>query len=273
LLVLLSGKSVNFYPDIYLLRINTSDIQPSSTDISTLINIPQSIINEVPNSEINEVTQTAAKALGLRDFYVSHIMNYCSGVIVQKGDPPVNDTETTYCSPVTGLYAFNPIDIFEAQLVPGYTIDSLGISDDVKNGAHTLAIAYKVMFICMVLGVGLSGLCILLGVVIGWMESRGIAAFMALISILAVIALAGGAAVATAIAIKLKDVINQYMGGSLNVWANNDGGKLLGLAWASVFAMFLTMVYWTFGCCCGRGAARRRQRREQRKLEMSTTYA
>ena len=238
--------------------------------------LPQSIIDEVSGSIVDEVTQTAAKALGLRDFYVSHIMNYCSGVIIQTGDPPVNETDTTYCSPVGGLYAFNPVDIFEAQLIPGYTIDSLGISDDVKTGAHALGVAYKAMFICIVLGVGLSGLCLLLGLVIGWMESRGIAAFMALISTIAVIALAGGAAVATAVAVKLRDVINQYMGDSLNVWANNDGGKLLGLAWASVFAMFLTMIFWMSACCCGQNAARRRQRREQRKQEhyqMSTTYA
>lgn len=200
-------------------------------------------------------------------------MNYCSGVMIETGNPPVNSTQTTYCSPVVGLYAFDPVDIFQTQLIPGYTINSLGIPDQVRTGAHALAVAYKVMFICTVIGVALSGFCVLLGLLVGWMESRGIAAFIGLISTLAVIALAGGAAVATAIAVKLKDVINQYMGASLNVWANNDGGKLIGLAWASVFAMFLTMIYWTSACCCGRGASRRRQRREQRKQEMSTTFA
>lgn len=285
-MVLLAGKSTDFLPNVYLLRLDTSNIKPSglNLDLNSIVSslpipvdeIPQSIIDSVPDSILDELAQTAAKQLGLKDFYDSHIMNYCSGVVVLTGDPdgsgpqPAtgNETQTTYCSPIHGLYAFNPVDIFKTELIDGVTINDLGIPSDVENGAKALALAYKVMFICYTTGVALSGLCILLGLTIGWMESRAVAAIVGMLSILAALALGIGAGIATAISIKLKDVFNQYMGERVNVWANNDGGKFMGLSWAAVFAMVLAMIYWAFGCCCGGSAgARRRERREQRKQE------
>lgn len=203
-------------------------------------------------------------------------MNYCSGVIVLTGDPdgtgPLpatgSDTQTTFCSPVNGLYAFNPLDIFRTELINNVTINDLGIPADVETGAKALAVAYKVMFICFCIGVGLAGLCIVLGLTVGWMESRGIAAVLNIISILAVLALGIGAAIGTTIAVKLKNVFNQFMEAKVNVTASNDGGKFMGLAWAAVFAMVLAMLYWSCGCCFGGGAARRRkERREERKQE------
>lgn len=286
LLVLLAGKDTNFLTDVYLLRLDTSNIKPSglNLDLSSIISslpipvndIPKSIIDQVPNSLIDELAQTAAKELGLKDYYDSHIMNYCSGVVVLTGDPdgsgpqPAtgNDTITTYCSPVNGLYAFNPVDIFKTELIDNVTINDLGIPSNVETGARALAVAYKVMFICYTIGVALSGLCVLLGLTVGWMETRAVAAILGILSVLAALALGIGAGIATAISVKLKDVINQYMGPKVNVWANNDGGKFMGLSWAAVFAMVLAMFYWAFGCCFGGSTGvRRRERREQRKQE------
>lgn len=199
-------------------------------------------------------------------------MNYCSGVVVLTGDPdgsgpqPAtgNKTEVTYCSPVNGLYAFDPVDIFKTELISNYTISDIGIPTDVEDGAKALAVAYKVMFICYIIGAGLSGLCVLLGLTVGWMETRAVAAILGLLSIVAALALGVGAGIATAISVKLKNVFNEYMGSKVNVWASNDGGRFMGLSWAAVLAMLLAMIYWTFSCCCGGSAGRRR--RERREL-------
>jgi len=203
-------------------------------------------------------------------------MNYCSGVVVLTGDPdgsgpnPAtgNDTKVTYCSPIDGLYAFNPVDIFKTELISNYTINDLGIPTDVEDGAKALALAYKVMFICYVIGVALSGICVLLGLTVGWLETRVVAGIVGLLSILTAFALAVGAGIATVISIKLKDVFNEFMGSKVNVWVDNDGGRFLGLSWAAVLVMVLAMIYWVFGCCCGGSAGRRRREmREHRKHE------
>lgn len=286
LLVLLAGKDPSFLPSVYLFRLDTSNIKPSGLNLnySSIISslpipssdIPKSIIDQVPSSLIDELAQTAAKQLGLKDYYYSHIMNYCSGVVVLTGDPdgsgpkPAtgNGTKVTYCSPIHGLYAFNPVDIFKTELISNYTISDLGIPTDVEDGAKALAVAYKAMFICYIIGVALSGFCVLLGLTVGWMETRAVAAIVGLLSIITALALAVGAGIATAISIKLKNVFNQYMGSKVNVWADNDGGRFMGLSWAAVLAMVLAMIYWTFGCCCGGSAGRRRrERREQKKHE------
>lgn len=290
LFVLLAGKDPNFLPAVYLFRLDTSNIKPSglNLDYSSIISslpiptndIPKSIIDQVPSSMIDELAQTAAKELGLKDYYYSHIMNYCSGVVVLTGDPdgsgpqPAtgNSTKVTYCSPIKGLYAFNPMDIFKTELISNYTINDLGIPSDVEDGAKALAVAYKVMFICYIIGVALSGLCVLLGLTVGWMETRAVAGIVGLLSILTALALGVGAGIATVISIKLKKVFNEYMGSKVNVWADNDGGRFMGLSWAAVLAMVLAMIYWVFGCCCGGSAGmRRRERREQRKNEQMMT--
>jgi len=271
-------------------QLDTSNIKPSglNLDYSSIISslpipqndIPKNIIDQVPSSLIDELAQTAAKKLGLKDAYYSHIMNYCSAVVVLTGDPdgsgpkPAtgNDTKVTYCSPINGLYAFNPLDIFKTELISNYTINDLGIPSDVESGAKALAVAYKAMFICYIIGVALSGLCVFLGLTVGWMETRAVAAIVGLLSILAALALGTGAGIATAISVKLKDVFNEYMGSKVNVWADNDGGRFMGLSWAAVFAMMLAMIYWAFGCCCsGSARVRRRERREQRRVEKMMT--
>ncbi|KAF8457742.1 actin cortical patch SUR7/pH-response regulator pali, partial [Terfezia claveryi] len=254
LMVLLAGKDPSFLPTVYLFRVGFFSII-SSLPIQTN-DIPKSIIDQVPSSIIDELAQTAAKELGLKDYYYSHIMNYCSGVVVLTGDPdgsgpkPAtgNSTKVTHCSPINGLYAFNPMDIFKTELISNYTINDLGIPSDVEDGAKALAVAYKVMFICYIIGVALSGLCVLLGLTVGWMETRAVAGIVGLLSILTALALAIGAGIATVISIKLKNVFNEYMGPKVNVWADNDGGKFMGLSWAAVLAMVLAMIYWVFGC-------------------------
>lgn len=264
------------------MQLDTSEIQPSglNLDLESITSslpipvdkIPPGIIDAIPDELIDELAQTAAKQLGLKDYYDSHIMNYCSGVIVLTGesddgtDEVGKEKQTTYCSPVDGLYAFNPVDIFQTELIAGVTVNDLGIPSQVEDGAEALAIAYKVMFITYVVGVALSGLCVVLSLTVGWMETRAVAAIVGILSILAALSLAIGAAIATAIAIKLRDVFNDNMGDRLNVWAEHDGGKFMGLSWAAVFSMVVAMFYWAFGCCCGAGR-RRRERREARKQE------
>lgn len=278
LLVLLAGKSESFLPNVYLLRLDTSQIQPANLDLDAItddilpdgIDLPVSL-EDIPDNIVNSLAQTTAKRLGLADFYTSHIMNYCSGVYTDAGDsdPNTNETHTTYCSPVDGLHAFNPIEIFERELVPGVTIQDLGIPQQVIDGVETLAAAYKAMFITLVVGVALSGLSLIFAILIGWKESRLIAFIATIVALLATLSLAAAAAIATAISVKLKDVVNDEAGSRINIWAENDGGKLMGMAWAAVASMLVVTVYWLVGCCCGPRSKRHDRRMREKEMVMN----
>lgn len=268
LLVLIAGRDTDFLTHIYLLRLDTSQIKPSGLDVDIGdlasrfgFDLPDNFENfNLPDSLVDTFAQTTAKKLGLRDFYTSHVMNYCEGFITDKGDndPLTNDTVTTYCSPVDGLYAFNPVDIFETELLPGITPSDIGIPSQVEDGARTLAVAYKVMFITYAIGVAIAGLSLLLAITIGWRESRGLALALAIIATLGLLCLIVASGIATAIAIKLRNILNDWLIDSVNVRASNDGGYFLGMTWAAVAAMFFVVVYWSWGCCCARGSRSRR---------------
>ncbi|KAF8460527.1 actin cortical patch SUR7/pH-response regulator pali [Kalaharituber pfeilii] len=269
LLALLSGKDTNTLTNVYILRVRLPN--------NFVDEIPDELLDNIPDSLLDSLAQTAAKELGLRDFYTSHVMNYCSGFTVLTGDPdgdgpqPAtgNRSETTFCSPIEGLYAFNPVDIFRTELIPGVTVSDLGIPEDVETGARALAAAYKAMFITFLIGIILAGLSVIFGLLIGWNDSRGIAAGMGFLALIATLALAIASAIGTALAVKLRDILNDHME-AINVRAEHDGGKFMGLSWASVAAMLLALIYWCFGCCFGGSAKRRRQeRRATRKAEMT----
>ena len=197
-------------------------------------------------------------------------MNYCSGVAILTEDdgnantPRGTQLQTTYCSPIDGLYAFDPVAIFQTQLIAEYTINDIGIPAEVKKGAEALALAYNVMFLAYTIGIGVSGLCLVLSLTVGWMESRVVAWVLGILSLMGAVSLAVGAGIATAIAITLRDVFNQHMGEKVNVWAKHDGGLFMGLSWAAATTMVVAWVYWMIGCC-GRGSEERARRREEKK--------
>jgi hypothetical protein len=77
--------------DIYFLRLDLSQIVPSSIPDAVLLN-------------------TIAQTLGLHDYYQTGLWNYCEGYVSEG---------ITSCAKPQALYWFNPIEILVNQLVAG----------------------------------------------------------------------------------------------------------------------------------------------------------
>lgn len=82
--------------DIYFIRLNLSDIIPTSVPNATLIN-------------------SIAQTIGLHDFYTVGLWGYCSGFVGQG---------FTMCSDPKTLWWFNPVEIIQSELLAGATSKS-----------------------------------------------------------------------------------------------------------------------------------------------------
>lgn len=184
-------------------------------------------------------------------------------------DPNTNDTRTTKCSDVDGLKPFNPIEIFERELVPGVSVSDLGIPQEVTDNVETLAAAYKALFLTLVIGIALAGLSLVFALVVGWKESRLIAFLAAIVALLAFLSLGASAAIATVIATMLVDIVNKEAGPRINIWAENDGGKYMGMAWAGVASILVVTIYWLAGCCCGPRSNRHDRRAREKEMALN----
>lgn len=94
-------------------------------------------------------------------------MGYCVGTNDTSGNE-----DLTNCTSQRGMFTFNPVKIFESELLPGTTLSDLGINRDKLNAAvEALKVAYRAMFVTYCIGIGFTGLCILLGLM-GFSENR-----------------------------------------------------------------------------------------------------
>lgn len=83
--------------DIYFIKLDLSDIIPTSVPNATLIN-------------------SIAQTIGLHDFYQVGLWGYCAGYIGQG---------VTRCSDPQALWWFNPVDIIQSELLAGATSESI----------------------------------------------------------------------------------------------------------------------------------------------------
>lgn len=284
LLVLLAGYKESFLPSVYVLKVDTTNLGVNLTDInvdSTLSrfglddntsntisrflddrNITSKIDSRI-QEKLDDLVDTAARRLGVADVYVAHMMTFCEGYV--EGSETSNKTKILACTKPKLPYAFDPLDEIEQRLAEGApTLEQLGIqTDNVEDVINALQVAYKAMSITLVIGTALAGLSILMGL-LGLTASRLVEVCNGLVAWVGFLMLGVAAAIATAIAVKGRDVFNEYARDA-GVRAS-ESKPLMGMIWAAVAAMLLAALWWSFTCCCGRHG-RKAGRRDEPLVE------
>lgn len=191
-------------------------------------------------------------------------MTFCEGLIT--GDENNNKTTITNCTSPEIPFSFNPIDIIQEELAGDWTLEQLGVPvDTVEDVINALQVAYKVMSVCYVVGIALAGFTILLGLV-GLTGSRLVAFFNGLFAWLSFLLLGVASGIATAIAVKGRDVFNDHASDA-GVKAT-ESKPMMGMTWGAVAAMFIASLVWSFLCCFRRkDRAPRESRRSRRSAE------
>ncbi|KAL7266813.1 hypothetical protein RUND412_010622 [Rhizina undulata] len=260
-LCLLAGYNTSFFPNIYVLRVNTTLIGQNVTSISTTgITALDSLTSSVNASTIGEVVSTAAARLGLHDTYTAHVMTYCDGDIVTAANNGTKE-QVSNCSSPKAVFGFNPVTILEDELLDGVTLSSLGVSTtQLDTGVAAFETAYKAMSLCYVLGVAMSGLAIAFGF-LGCCGGRGTAFCNSIVAFFAFAFIGIASGIATAIAVKVKDILNQYLS-DLGVTSTNSM-TFLGLTWGATMTLFIVNLYWCGACCCCGGSTRTRHYGEE----------
>jgi len=251
LLVLISGRDTGFLQDVFVIKIDTSDIS-TTTPINTLlanagINTPpqlSQILDNISNSSLSSVLNTAAHELGLFDIYTAHTITWCSGALTSN-----NHTMYTRCSRPAIPFSFNPVKILEDDLLQGLTLQELGFpTTDVNNVINTLEMAYRAMSACYLVGVILAGLTIVTGL-LGLYVSRLTETVSWMLATLGSTCLVIASVIGTILATRVVDVINQKAK-DINVVADRST-KYLGMTWAAVGALLIVTIVWMAVCCCG----------------------
>lgn len=113
--------------------------------------------------------QTAAKLLGIHDFYTAQVMGYCEGM---GGNGSAVTVTNCTSKP---LFTFNPVAIIENELrIAGglVTLQDLGFpTEDVDNAVRALNAVYQIMFVAYCIGITTAGICFFLGF-LGFVPSR-----------------------------------------------------------------------------------------------------
>ena len=97
-------------------------------------------------------------------------MNYCEGD--RDSD---NNEKIKNCTRQRGMFTFDPVNVFEEELLQGVTLGDLGVNtQDLDSAVHVLNVAYRTMFVTYCIGIAAAAISMILGS-LGFFESRLIA--------------------------------------------------------------------------------------------------
>jgi len=222
LVVIISGTtSKNDLADIYFMRINTTDIIPTSVTDS---------------AEFNSI----AESLGLRDFYQNSLWGYCDGY--------KNGTVTS-CSKPQGMYVFDPVDIFQSELLEG---KSVTIPQSINDDLSKVTTATKWMFALYITAISLAFSTFLVGLTT--LCSRRGSICSTCTACLMFMAVAIATIIAQVLFTEYRNVINDTIT-EFNVSASL-GKTMFILSWGATAAAALAFIGFMFGTCCGDGGTR-----------------
>lgn len=160
---------------------------------------------------------------------------------------------TTYCSPKTATFYFNPTEVLQTELdQAGYSEIQLGdlqwpsIIDDgfqqMRTAARVTFAFYCITIILLFVAFGLAvNTMFLEWPATAWVNS------VANCSVFASILIASS--IATYTATRSTELINEN-GQQVGISATR-GGKFLGLTWAATCLMFISSLLWCFDCIFG----------------------
>ena len=257
-------------------QLNTSEIATnssiesilSSAGVNTGSSVVDAALDRLNTSTVNDLINTAAHSLGLHDYYYAHVATWCEGVATGSNSSSASTPDgvtITNCTSPAYPFSFNPVSILETELLQGVTLDQLGFpSADVNRVVSALETAYRAMSLCYLIGTLAAAVSVLTGL-LGFMASRLVEMLNQLVAVLAMLFLGAGSAIATVIALKVRDVINDKAA-VINVSADNST-TFLAMTWAAVAAAFLVCCLWCCVCCCGDHGSSRRNRRHHNQRE------
>lgn len=254
ILILFSGRNPGFLPDVYITKIDTSDIGTGGDIIPEQENSILDRLGDRAEEIIGGVVQTAAREVGVHDVYVAHIMNYCVGDETPNQAKENKSADVNWCSKQRAGWHFNLTDALERDIKQSNgTVASLFDIDwptaqvnDVNNAVKTVGKALFVFQVGAVAGTGLTMIFSLLGI----LASGRLFAFAAtLLSLISFIWVGVGSALGTVVAVKLRDGFRDHLNNyGIRAYISN---KYLGMTWAATGAMLLVAVYWMFATCFG----------------------
>ena len=225
------------------------------------------LANVIPESVPNAVfINSIAQSIGLHDFYQVGLWNFCEGYVAQG---------VTYCSPTKTLYWFNPVDILLNELLAGA---SIALPVEVTDVLHIVRLASKWMFVCYLVGICLTFLCVFLAPMgfskrPRW-QHKAKRIFLrqlplTILSFLALLFTAGASVIATVMFVIFR---NTFRGAAdLNIEARL-GSPMMAFMWiATGFNLigFLMQI----GTCCGVCCCTGRRKAERKSQMMSQTKA
>jgi len=260
ILILFSGRNTNFLNDVYLTKIDTSDIASDADFITD--RLPEGANRIIENLGLGDrvdevvggIVQTAARRVGVHDLYVVHIMNYCVGDETAEQARRNQSANVNWCSEQRAGWHFNLTEVMEKDIDQNNgTFDSLveiaWPTEQIDDVSEAVKIIGKAMFVFQVGAVAGTGLSMILSL-LGVFASGRLFAFLAtLFSLLSFIWVGVDSALGTVVAVKLRDGFRDNLR-EYSIYAHISQ-KYLGMTWAATGAMLLCAVYWMFATCFG----------------------
>ncbi|CUS11597.1 unnamed protein product [Tuber aestivum] len=270
LLVLFAGRDNGFLGDTYITKlalhllptrtciherhqIDTSNLGGEGTSLNSS-STGISALDNILNSASRDIINSTASRLGLHDFYKVFVMNYC------EGERDSNENEkTTNCTKQKGMFTFDPVGVFEEELLQGVTLQDLGVdTQDLDTAVNVLKVAYRTMFVTYCIGIATAGVAIILGF-LGFYESRLSACANWLFAVISFLFLGVASGIGTTVGVKIRDAINREMGEiGVRAYISN---RYLGMTWAAVICMLIVTFFW-----CGACFSRRKYRNHSKDL-------
>lgn len=204
-----------------------------------------------------------AKDLGLHDFYSAHLLNFCEGFYTPTDMPNATvsasdiSKNVTACSNRTAMYSFNPRSTLQRELNESeygskVNLTELGWPDSIDDAIRAVEVASNAMFVLYCIGIAFSALALVLALASVFFTAKGgklSACANVGVELIAFVAVGVASALATAIAVKVAEVVNEK-GEGVGVSAQK-GGKFMALTWVAVGCLFLASLAWCFECCAG----------------------
>jgi hypothetical protein len=113
-----------------------------------------------PTFAIKAIKGSSAADLGLRDFYSVYVLAYCEGY-VNGGQRNV-----TSCSDRSAIFAFNPSNVLESELNPGFNMSDIDWPDTITDDFSVMESTTKAMSVLYVIGAGATGLTLLMQILL-----------------------------------------------------------------------------------------------------------
>ncbi|KAI4865118.1 hypothetical protein F4820DRAFT_308555 [Hypoxylon rubiginosum] len=273
-----TGSQQQALEDYHLIAINMSNFghdliptptssgsQPTATDGDSSIwdqiedgldDLGDDITDEL-NDIANDVADRLSAELGISQWYSLHVMTACEGNFAPNATSPGAWYNTTNCTAQSPGVHFNLTEVLQREIDEGpldINAADVPIPDSIQQTIDYVNSFLLAAFVLYVLGSAFSGLSFLSCIVVLTLRrdviGRGTILINAALSAPAVLALAVGSAIATAVSKRGVAEINDR-GAEAGISAV-EGTKFMIVSWVAFAVMFVALLFWCVACCLPR---------------------